>query len=190
MGELRIAPGASVRDPNTTVATDLFLPLVAGFFGSAAFVTAAVAGASGGLRRSGVAMAITAGIVAVLAALELTSRRRGPVRRQTRRRWLRVFGRRVGALMWGLDTGSMVTTIRMSFGSHVVLILCAVGAANAWAGVAYAAGFCIPLAGLLFAPLWRSATTEPSVGTPGISLRTVRLLLSALMVGVSVSLVT
>jgi hypothetical protein len=70
------------------------------------------------------------------------------------------------------------------------LILCAVGAANAWAGVAYATGFCLPLAGLLFAPLWRSATTEPPVGTPGVSLRAVRLLLSALMVGVSVSLVT
>jgi hypothetical protein len=190
VGELRVAPGASVRDPRTSVAAEMLLPLVAGFFASAAFVTAAVAGASGGLEHSGVAMAITAGIVAVLAALELTSTRRSPVRRQTRRQWLRVFGRRAGALMWGLDTGSMVTTVRTSFGSHVVLILCAVGAADGWAGVAYAVGFCLPLVGLLFAPLWRSATAEHPVGTPGISPRAMRLLLSALMIGVSVSLVT
>jgi hypothetical protein len=167
----------------------MYPPLAAGFLAASAFVTAAVAAAGPELELSGAAAFAVAGVLALLATLELTSLRRSLLRRQTPRELPRVFGRRTGAMMWGLDTGAMVTTIRSSFGTYALLILCAVGAANGWAGVAYAVGFCLPLGLLLFAPLWRTGGPEAPRGTPGVSLRTVRVLVSALMLASAVALV-
>ena len=163
MGVMRIPAGASVRGPDRRSTTEMYVPLALGFLASAAFVTAAVAGAFKAFSGSQAAITVAAACLAALAALELTSVRRGPLRRQTSPQWPRVFGPRVGAMLWGLDTGSMVSTVRTTFGAHAVLVACVAGVAGGWAGVAYAGGFCLPLAVLLYRPLaGGSAPTWPS----------------------------
>lgn len=186
---MRIAPGASVRGSETRNTTEMYLPLALGFLASSAFVTAAVAGAGEALSGSEAAATIAAACLVILAALELTSVRRGPLRRQTSPGLPRVFGPRVGAMLWGLDTGSMVSTVRTTFGAHAVLIACIAGVAGGWAGVAYAVGFCVPLGAWLYAPLLGGReATGPSRRLAG-SLRAARVLLSGLMIGLAVVLI-
>ncbi|HVL97037.1 MAG TPA: hypothetical protein VM266_14355 [Solirubrobacteraceae bacterium] len=58
----------------------------------------------------------------------------------------------VRALVWGLDTGTMVSTFRTSGVTWAALLLALLGAAPAWAGAAYAAGFCLPLLAAVAGP--------------------------------------
>jgi hypothetical protein len=67
------------------------------------------------------------------------------VRRQTPERLQRSGSPRLAGLAWGLDTGSVISTFRASSASWAALLLVALGVGPAWAGLAYAAGFCIPL---------------------------------------------
>lgn len=46
---------------------------------------------------------------------------------------------------WGIDTGLVVTTYRVSFCSWLLLILALLGVAPPWAGVFYGVSFAIPL---------------------------------------------
>jgi hypothetical protein len=178
-----------VRGSETRNTTEMYVPLALGFLASAAFVTAAATGAGQALAGAEAAGIVAGVCLVILAALELTSVRRGPLRRQTSPGLPRVFGPRVGALLWGLDTGSMVSTVRTTFGAHAVLIACIVGVAGAWAGVAYAVGFCVPLGVSLYAPLAGGSTRPgPSSRLFG-SLRAARVALSGLMVGLAVVLI-
>ncbi len=52
---------------------------------------------------------------------------------------------RFGALLWGLDAGLMVTTVRVTALTPFALFLAFTGVAPWWAGFAYAAGFGLPL---------------------------------------------
>lgn len=65
-------------------------------------------------------------------------------RRQTPQRLFYMFGPSKGALLWGLDTGLMVTTYRVTSLTWAALALSFVGLLPWWSGVAYAAGFVIP----------------------------------------------
>jgi hypothetical protein len=67
------------------------------------------------------------------------------VRRQTPKHILLRFGARRAAIAWGLDTGLVFTTYRMSSISWALLVLDVVGVAPWWLGVGYAAGFLVPL---------------------------------------------
>lgn len=189
MGVMRIAPGASVRGSETGNTTEMYLPLALGFLASAAFVTAALAAAGDPISGSDIALTIAGGCLAALAALELTSVRRGLLQRQTPRELPRVFGPRVGAMLWGLDTGSMVSTVRTTFGTHAVLILCVAGVAGGWTGVAYAVGFCVPLGVSLYAPLFGGRSEAAPSARLAVSLKAARLVVSGLMVGLSVLLI-
>jgi nitrate reductase NapE component len=53
----------------------------------------------------------------------------------------------------------MLTTLRTSLGSYATLGLCLLGFGSAWSGVAYAFGFCVPLALLIYGPPTESRTT-------------------------------
>jgi hypothetical protein len=51
----------------------------------------------------------------------------------------------VTPLLWGVDTGLIWTTYRVSFCSWLLLVLAAVGAAPPWAGLVYGLAFTVPL---------------------------------------------
>jgi hypothetical protein len=48
-------------------------------------------------------------------------------------------------LLWGIDTGLVVTTYRVSFCSWVLLVMTLTGFAPGWSGLAYGLGFTLPL---------------------------------------------
>lgn len=52
---------------------------------------------------------------------------------------------RFGVLLWGLDTGSVVSTFRVSAVTWIAVAAAALGIAPAWIGVLYAVGFLLPL---------------------------------------------
>lgn len=54
-------------------------------------------------------------------------------------------GARRAALAWGLDTGLIVTTYRVSSISWALLLLALMGVTPWWVGLAYSAGFVVPL---------------------------------------------
>lgn len=65
--------------------------------------------------------------------------------RQTPRHLFFRYGPAVGALLWGLDTGAVVTTFRVSSLSWAALSLAVLGLAPWWSGIAYGLGFILPL---------------------------------------------
>jgi hypothetical protein len=84
------------------------------------------------------------------------------LRRQTPKAILYEHGPRRAAVAWGLDTGLVFTTYRMSSISWALLALGLLGIAPWWEGIGYAAGFLVPLlVGCTLGPLWHgdSATT-------------------------------
>jgi hypothetical protein len=137
----------------------MFLPLSAGFVASATFVTATVTAVGVALDTGSIAVPAAVALLLVLALLELTPVRKSLLLRQTPRTLPWVFGSTWGGLAWGLDTGAMVTTLRTSLGSYATLGLCLLGFGSAWSGVAYAVGFCVPLALLLYGYVLPARTT-------------------------------
>ncbi|MGI5286148.1 hypothetical protein ACQEVF_22810 [Nonomuraea polychroma] len=65
-------------------------------------------------------------------------------RRQTPRDHFYRFGPVRGALLWGLDTGLVVTTFRVTSLSWAALGVTLLGLVPWWAGLAYALGFTVP----------------------------------------------
>lgn len=83
--------------------------------------------------------------------------------RQTPRRAVYQLGDRFGALVWGLDTGLVVTTFRISAATWAALGLALLNVAPAWIGVAYGVGFVGPLAVSVLRPRGRDeAVADPS----------------------------
>jgi len=67
------------------------------------------------------------------------------IRRQTPRQLLGSYRPRVAGLVWGLDAGLVVTTFRSSAASWAGAALMLAGWGQWWSGLAYAAGFALPL---------------------------------------------
>lgn len=63
---------------------------------------------------------------------------------------------------WGVDTGLVVTTYRVSFCSWLLLLLALIGIAPPWAGVIYGMSFAIPL--LVMTRLVKTRFQHPSKG--------------------------
>lgn len=130
--------------------------LAAGFTTSAMLVTAIVY-ALGAALRSGLHLSLGVRITVAcvfLVGFALLDSGKLPLgtpmwRRQTPRRLFYMFGATRGALLWGIDTGLMVTTFRVTSLTWVTLTLAFLGLLPWWAGVAYAAGFVIPAAILI-----------------------------------------
>ena len=61
----------------------------------------------------------------------------------------------IGALLWGLDTGLVVTTYRVSIASWAAVVLTILHLVPIWVGIIYAAAFSVPLVSLIALPRWR-----------------------------------
>jgi hypothetical protein len=81
-------------------------------------------------------------------------------------KWLIYDHGPLAPLLWGLDTGAVVTTIRLSALTWMGLGLVLLGIGPWWSGVAYAAGFCVPLAALIVGPRWRAQAGEARNSDP------------------------
>jgi hypothetical protein len=88
--------------------------------------------------------------------------------RQTPRRAVYQLGDRYGALVWGLDTGLVVTTFRISAATWAALGLALLNVAPAWTGLAYGLGFVLPLAVSVLRPAGRTETVTDPGWLPGI----------------------
>jgi hypothetical protein len=87
------------------------------------------------------------------------------VSRQTPKR-LQFLGEHswVTPYVWGLDTGLLVTTYRVSFCSWLLLLLTLVGVAPPWAGVVNGISFVFPL--MLATRLMKTGSARLSEGLP------------------------
>ncbi len=69
----------------------------------------------------------------------------------------------VTPLFWGLDTGSIWSTYRVSFCSWLLLLLAILGLAPEWAGILYGLAFVVPLSMVMYA---RAPFGGPRVSPP------------------------
>jgi hypothetical protein len=83
-------------------------------------------------------------VVLILAEIEAFGLSTPMWRRQTPKWFMYRFGNRTTALFWGLDTGLVVTTFRVTSLSWAALSLAFFGVVPWWAGAAYALGFVVP----------------------------------------------
>lgn len=104
--------------------------------------------------------AVTCLMITAALLLDLHSLRRKKwcpltVRRQTPQAILYEYGPRRAAVAWGMDTGLIFTTYRMSSISWALLGLALLGVAPWWIGLWYAMGFVVPLSvGCWLGPYW------------------------------------
>lgn len=187
MGQLRQAHCPVGAQPGLTIRGKMLTPLLAGFTLSAVAVFA-LASVAGSAFRS-VLSVPTSFLVLVLglcAVTDLAFPRLRPTlfNRQTPRELAARFPASITGLLWGIDTGAVVSTFRSSAASWGALILVFAGWGPWWAGAAHAAAFCIPL-GLLTATYpvdggagdrrgWREGSTERLVEVLGGLVRYVR----------------
>lgn len=151
MGVMRTRRGTSGRDARKT--TNMFVPFAVGFIATATVVTAFMTAVGQAVAPNGAATFVVVVGLGVLATLEVTRVRRSLLDRQTPQGLPRAFGPYFGGLAWGLDTGSMFSTVRTTFGTHAIFWLCLTGVATDWSGMVYGLGFCAPLAISLYGPL-------------------------------------
>jgi hypothetical protein len=109
-----------------------------------------------------------AGICAILLAVDLVGilKRRQQcalgLQRQTPKNLVFRLGSWVGPLLWGLDTGLAVTTIRMAALTWAAVALTALSLGPWWSGIAYGLGFSVPLTIAVLGPRWRGGTGPAS----------------------------
>jgi hypothetical protein len=126
--------------------------------------------ASAEILPAGVRLAATCVALCAALALDVHALRHRTwcpltLRRQTPKDILLRHGSRRAAVAWGLDTGLVFTTYRMSAIGWALLALGLLGAVPWWIGIGYAAGFAAPLAaGLLLSPLWTDPHEAPRAG--------------------------
>ncbi|MBU2697572.1 hypothetical protein [Pimelobacter sp. 30-1] len=63
------------------------------------------------------------------------------LKRQTPLTYLYLYGASRGALLWGLDTGTMLSTFRVTSGTWAILGLVILGVAPWWSGAVYGLSF-------------------------------------------------
>lgn len=92
-----------------------------------------------------------AGVAFLASALDLraaaTAEYACGLRRQTPRRLLQDTGLPwwVTPVIWGADTGTLVTTFRVTHATWVILLACFVGSAPPWIGILMGVWFVLPL---------------------------------------------
>ncbi len=102
---------------------------------------------------------IVAFVATFAAALDIWAARRkrlspAGLRRQTPKALLySTIHPRLAVLMWGIDTGTAISTFRVSATTWVVFLAATLGLAPVWIGVPYALSFALPLIAALSWPL-------------------------------------
>lgn len=204
MGQLRQAHCPVGAKPRFTIRSKMLPPLVVGFTCSAVAVFA-LAHLAGSAFRSFLPFSIEFLLLVALlvfAAIDLNFPRVRPtlVRRQTPRSLSGRFSLPMTGFLWGVDTGSVFSTIRASAASWAALTLALAGWGPWCTGIAYAGGFCLPLAVLIAtypvagpaegAHGWRYRSTESIAASLFNALNFLRLTAAAIaLVAVSVALV-
>jgi hypothetical protein len=89
-------------------------------------------------------------------------------RRQTPQRLVGRFHPALGGFIWGLDTGSVVSTFRASGASWAGVVLVLAGWGPWWSGLAYALAFCLPLTAVVLAA---HADVAPTAGQKAVRAR-------------------
>jgi len=139
------------------------------------------------LSVSMIVLTATAALAAGLDIYAATQKQLSPAgpRRQTPKSLL--YSRthpRLAVLLWGLDTGTAVSTFRVSATTWVVFLAAALGLTPAWTGIAYALGFGLPLVAALAWPLddpkMSSSGTLKLAGTLHANVQNVQFLCAAL----------
>lgn len=188
MGQLRQAQCPVGTKPGFTLRAKMLPPLLAGFTLSAVVVFAA-ASAAGAMLRSYFSVPtylLVSLVLSLCAVTDLAFPRIRPTlfNRQTPRSLAARFPAPITGLLWGMDTGIVVSTFRASAASWASLILTFAGWGPWWAGAAYAAAFCAPL-GVLVATYpvdgradgrrgWQRRSTESMVEVLGRLVKYVR----------------
>lgn len=120
----------------------------------------------GDARSSQRVWLVAAAVLGLLLALDAWRARRpgavGPSwRRQTPKHFVYDYGSISAALLWGLDAGLVVTTYRVTSLSWAALVVAFFGLVPWWSGLAYAAGFAVPvLVAILLVPTRTDPTGE------------------------------
>lgn len=180
MGQMRQAHCPVGTEPTILLRWRVLGPLLTGFTISSVAIFA-LSSVAGNVVRTAFSLPIELLIVFVLvlcvaADLAFPRVRLTLIRRQTPLSLAR-FPEPITGLLWGMDTGTVVSTYRASAASWAALILTFAGWGPWWTGIFYAAAFCTPL-GLLIAsyPLnqaagdgegWRLRSTESWVEVLG-----------------------
>ncbi|MFL6076872.1 MAG: hypothetical protein ACJ73S_26050 [Mycobacteriales bacterium] len=144
------------------------VPALATGFTLSALACYAAAWAAGALlfghhRHTAVARLAAAAVTATFLIVDtrLFGLRTPMWRRQTPREHFHRHGPTRGAFVWGLDTGLVFSTYRITSLSWVALTLTLAGLVPWWAGLAYAAGFVLPAAALILLVPAGRPDTEP-----------------------------
>jgi hypothetical protein len=181
MGQLRQTHCPVGAKPGITI-RGLMLPTLIAGFATASVLTFAVASELGRLIRTFYSAPSLVLVVALaaFAVIDLSFPRLRPTifNRQTPRSLAGRLPAPLVGLLWGLDTGSVISTFRTSAASWAALVLTVGGWGPWWVGGCYAAAFCIPLATLVVTfPVtatsvegWRTRATETLV--PALAART------------------
>jgi hypothetical protein len=169
MGQLRQAHRPVGTKPGLTYRGKMLPPLLLGFTVSAIAVFATVSLAGSALRSTH-SLGTNLIVVPVLSLcfasdIVFPRMRRTLFRRQAPLSFAGRFPAPITGLLWGLDTGTVISTFRTSAASWAALMLAFAGWTPLWGGVAYAGGFCLPLGFLI---LTHRATRDDG----GESLRT------------------
>jgi hypothetical protein len=130
------------------------LPYLMAGFAASATATFGLVWVSGTLIRTHLHIAWSLVYVLLFAACAVADLahpriRCSAMRRQTPKRLIGSVPASIGGLVWGLDTGTVISTYRTSAASWAALTLAFAGWAPWWGGIAYAAGFGLPLAVLV-----------------------------------------
>lgn len=121
------------------------LNLAIGFTISAVLTYGLVHLIGSGLRGTGARIAACAVLLACMAIDSGKFGLRTPMlRRQTPREHFTRFGAAKGAFLWGLDTGLVLTTFRVTSLTWAALGVTLFGLVPWWAGLFYALGFTLP----------------------------------------------
>ena len=154
----RSSPDLAFRRPIGMLALGFALSAV-GIYAVVSWLGVALPAA---LRTAPAAWLTAAAVLAVLALFDLGAfGLRTPMwRRQTPRDLYHRFGPSAGALLWGLDTGLVVTTFRVTSLSWAALALTGLGLLPWWSGLLYAIGFTVPAAALVLAVPARPFTPD------------------------------
>lgn len=203
MGQFRQAHCPVGAKPTRTIKSTMFAPLVAGFM-LASFSMFAVANVVGAALRSVVHIPWDLAIVGALimcafADLLFPRVRLSLLKRQTPRSLPALLPLPIAGFLWGVDTGSVVSTLRSSAASWAALIATFGGWGSWWTGVVYGAAFCLPLVLLIAtypadgAPIgaagWRRRSTEALASVFMRRVQRIRLLAAtAAILGVVISL--
>ena len=174
MGQFRQAHRPVGAKPTRTIKSTMFAPLIVGFM-LASFATFALAHVTGTAARRVAPIPwdlVVVGALAMFAIADLRFPRirLSLLRRQTPRSLPARVPLPVAGFLWGVDTGSVFSTIRSSAASWAALVTTFGGWGPWWVGLAYGTAFSVPLALLIAtypgegaaigATGWRMRSTE------------------------------